>query len=92
MGFDIDLMTEIAKQLGVKLERVDMPFTSLIAGVQQGKIDAVISSMNYIEERTKQVTFKWSFRNELAQKKWLAMRIANHFFMKGANCFLLAQG
>ena len=50
-------MTEIAKEMGVKLEWVDMPFDSLIAGVQQGKIDAVISSMNYTEERAKQVTF-----------------------------------
>ena len=57
VGFDIDLMTEIAKQLGVKLEWVDMPFDSLIAGVQQGKIDAVISAMNYTEERAKEVTF-----------------------------------
>ncbi len=57
VGFDIDLMTEIAKQMGVKLEWVDMPFDSLIAGVQQNKIDAVISGMNYSDERAKQVTF-----------------------------------
>jgi polar amino acid transport system substrate-binding protein len=57
VGFDIDLMTEIAKQLGVKLEWVDMPFDSLIAGVQEKKIDAAISSMNYTDERAKQVTF-----------------------------------
>jgi polar amino acid transport system substrate-binding protein len=57
VGFDIDLMTEIAKQLGVKLEWVDMPFDSLIAGVQQNKIDAAISSINYSDERAKQVTF-----------------------------------
>jgi polar amino acid transport system substrate-binding protein len=57
VGFDIELMTEIAKQLGVKLEWVDMPFDSLIAGVQEKKIDAAISSMNYTEERAKQVTF-----------------------------------
>ncbi len=56
-GFDIDLMTEIAKQMGVKLEWVDMPFDSLIAGVQGNKIDAVISSMNYTDERAKQVAF-----------------------------------
>ena len=33
-GFDIELMTEIAKRLGVTLEWVDMPFDSLIAGVE----------------------------------------------------------
>jgi polar amino acid transport system substrate-binding protein len=56
-GFDIDLMTEIAKRLGVKLEWVDMPFDSLIAGVQEGKIDASISAFNYTEERDKVVDF-----------------------------------
>ncbi len=40
VGFDIDLMTEIAKRLGVELEWVDMPFDSLIAAVQEGKIAA----------------------------------------------------
>jgi polar amino acid transport system substrate-binding protein len=56
-GFDVDLMTEIAKRLGVKLEWVDMPFDSLIAAVQQGKIDASISAFNYSEERDKTIDF-----------------------------------
>jgi polar amino acid transport system substrate-binding protein len=57
VGFDIDLMTEIAKRIGVKLEWVDMPFDSLIAGVQGGKIDASISAFNYTEERDKVIDF-----------------------------------
>ena len=55
IGFDIDLMTEIAKQMGVKLEWVDMPFDSLIAGVQQNKIDAVIS-VDELHRRTRQAS------------------------------------
>ncbi len=57
VGFDIDLMTEIAKRMGVKLEWVDMPFDSLIAGVQEGKIDASISAFNYSEERAQKIDF-----------------------------------
>jgi polar amino acid transport system substrate-binding protein len=57
VGFDIDLMTEIAKRLGVKLEWVDMPFDSLIAAVQEGKIDASISAFNYTEERAQKIDF-----------------------------------
>ena len=57
VGFDIDLMTEIAKRLGVKLEWVDMPFDSLIAAVQEGKIDASISAFNYSAERDKMIDF-----------------------------------
>lgn len=51
IGFDIELMEEIARRMGVKLEWVDMPFDSLIAGVQEGKIDISISAFNYTEER-----------------------------------------
>jgi len=57
VGFDIDLMTEIAKRLGVQVEWVDMPFDSLIAAVQEGKIDASISAFNYSEDRDKMIDF-----------------------------------
>lgn len=57
VGFDVDLMTEIAKRLNVKLEWVDMPFDSLLAAVQEGKIDASISAFNYSEDRDKTIDF-----------------------------------
>ncbi|MDX9991116.1 MAG: ABC transporter substrate-binding protein [Anaerolineales bacterium] len=60
-GFDIELMEEIAKQLGVKVEWVDMPFDSLIAGVQEGKLDASISAFNYTEERDQVVDFSIAY-------------------------------
>ncbi len=56
-GFDIDLMTEIAKRMGVELVWVDMPFDSLVAAVQEGKIDISISCFNYSAERDEQVDF-----------------------------------
>ena len=61
VGFDIDLMTEVAKRLGVKVEWVDMPFDSLIAAVQEGKIDASISGFNYSEERDKMIDFSEAY-------------------------------
>jgi polar amino acid transport system substrate-binding protein len=57
IGFDIELMEEIARRLEVKLEWVDMPFDSLIAAVQEGKIDAAISAFNYSEERDQTIDF-----------------------------------
>jgi polar amino acid transport system substrate-binding protein len=57
VGFDIALMEEIARRLAVKLEWVDMPFDSLIAAVQEGKIDAAISAINYSEARTGMISF-----------------------------------
>ncbi|HEX5941821.1 MAG TPA: transporter substrate-binding domain-containing protein, partial [Anaerolineales bacterium] len=61
VGFDIELMTEIAKRLDVKLEWVDMPFDSLIAAVQEGKIDASISAFNYSEERDQMIDFSEAY-------------------------------
>lgn len=57
VGFDIDLINEIGKRMGVEIELVDMPFDSLIAAVQEGKIDISVSSFNYTEERDKVVDF-----------------------------------
>lgn len=56
-GFDIELINEIAKRMGIKVKIVDMPFDSLIAAVQEGKIDLSISAFNYTEERDKNVDF-----------------------------------
>ena len=57
IGFDIELMTQVAKRMNLTLEWVDMPFDSLIAGVKEGKIDASISAFNYSEERDQEVDF-----------------------------------
>ena len=57
VGFDIELMEEIAKRMGVTLEWQDMPFDSLIAAVQEEKIDMSISCFNYSEERDELVDF-----------------------------------
>lgn len=57
VGFDIDLMNEVAKRMGVTVEWVDMPFDSLIAAVQEGKIDMAVSAFNYSEERDQKIDF-----------------------------------
>jgi len=57
VGFDVDLMNEIGKRMGVKIEWVDMPFDSLIAAVQEGKIDASAAAFNYSEERDQSIDF-----------------------------------
>lgn len=56
-GFDVELMNEIGKRMGVTVEWTDMPFDSLIAAVQEGKIDMTIACLNYDEERDKTVDF-----------------------------------
>ena len=57
VGFDIDVINEIGKRLGVDVEIVDMPFDSLVTAVQENKIDITIAAFNYSEERDEQVDF-----------------------------------
>ena len=57
VGFDIDLMTAIAEDLGYQVEFETAAFDGLIASLQQGKYDAVISAMTITEKRAKSVDF-----------------------------------
>ncbi|HSF83920.1 MAG TPA: ABC transporter substrate-binding protein [Anaerolineales bacterium] len=57
VGFDIDLITEIAKRMGVEVEVKDMAFDALIAAVQEKKVDVVIAAMQSSPERDEKVDF-----------------------------------
>ena len=57
VGFDVDIAKEIAKDLDLELEIVEMEFGSLVTAVKQGKIDMVISGMTPTDERKKEVDF-----------------------------------
>lgn len=62
VGYDMDLIRAIGEKLGVEVEIQDMPFDSLIASVQEGKIDAVIAAMQATAERDEQVDFTIPYR------------------------------
>lgn len=57
VGFDIEIAKQIAKDLGVELEIKDMKFDGLLAALQAGKIDFIVSGMTPTEERKKSVDF-----------------------------------
>lgn len=57
VGFDIAIAEELAKDIGVALEIKDMQFDGLLAALQAGNIDIVISGMTPTEERKKSVDF-----------------------------------
>ncbi len=57
IGFDVDLATLAAKELGVELEIKDMEFSGLIPALQGGKIDMIISGMTRTLARARTVTF-----------------------------------
>ncbi|AHD05521.1 substrate-binding periplasmic protein [Paenibacillus larvae] len=56
-GFDADIAKEIAKKMGLKAEFVSQEFSGMIAGLQAGKFDTVISQMTITEDRQKQMDF-----------------------------------
>jgi His/Glu/Gln/Arg/opine family amino acid ABC transporter permease subunit len=57
VGFDIDLMTAICGELGVKPEFTVVPFDAIISGLNSGKYDCLISSMTITPERAQAVLF-----------------------------------
>lgn len=56
-GFDIDLVREICKEIGVRAEFVVVPFDGIIAGLVSGKYDMIASTFTITPERAKQVAF-----------------------------------
>jgi len=57
IGFDVDLMTEVAKALGVKLEIVQMGFDGLIPALQSKKFDVMAAGVSVTAERKQAVDF-----------------------------------
>lgn len=56
-GFDMELVSEMAKRVGVELEILNMSFDGLIPALKSGKIDLAVSAMSATEERKKVVDF-----------------------------------
>ena len=45
-GFDVDMINEIGKNLGYKIEIIDQSFDGLIPSLKAGKIDIIVSGMS----------------------------------------------
>lgn len=61
VGFDIDLMEAIGKELGYEIVWSNMGFDGLLPALQMKKIDAVIAGMSQTPERQKAVTFSMPY-------------------------------
>ncbi|HSL62558.1 MAG TPA: ABC transporter substrate-binding protein [Desulfotignum sp.] len=61
VGFDMDLIRAVGEKMGKQIKIVDMGFDTLIAGLQAGKIDAVIAAMQASEERREKVDFSITY-------------------------------
>lgn len=57
IGFDVDLMDQLADDMGFKYEIIETEFKGLIGELQSGRADLIISGMTATEERAKSVDF-----------------------------------
>ena len=57
VGFEVDLVNEVAKRLGAEVDIQNIPFNGLFSAVQSGRIDVAISSITITDERLESVSF-----------------------------------
>ncbi|WP_084577007.1 basic amino acid ABC transporter substrate-binding protein [Sporomusa malonica] len=57
VGFDVDLMKAIGKQMGTEVQIVNTAFDGLIPALEGGQIDVIASAMTITDERSKKVNF-----------------------------------
>ena len=57
VGADIDIANEVGKRLGREVQFTNVGFDGIVAALQSGTCDAIISGMNNTPERAKQVDF-----------------------------------
>jgi len=60
-GLDVDIVEAVAKELGVSVKWEDMPFDSLIAAAQTGKIDMVAAAMGLKAERIPKLDYSIAY-------------------------------
>lgn len=61
VGIDVDIAEALAKELGAKLEVVDMEFDSIIPAVDKGEVDFGMAGMTVNDERKEKVDFTSSY-------------------------------
>ena len=57
VGFDVDLMAELAKRAGLQSAMLGMDFTGIVPAVQSGRIDAAVSGMYITPARLEVIDF-----------------------------------
>ena len=63
IGFDIDVINYVAKELGEKIEIKNTPFETLVESLGAKQVDIVIAGMTITEERAEKVLFSKPYYN-----------------------------
>ena len=57
IGFDVEVALRLGAALNARIELVVLPFGGMIAALESGKIDLIISSLNATPERAEKILF-----------------------------------
>jgi polar amino acid transport system substrate-binding protein len=57
MGFDVDIVSALARAMGLELQLVEIPFAELLESVRGGRADLAISGLTMTPERNARVAF-----------------------------------
>ncbi len=57
VGFDIDLVSALAEEVGVEIEFETLEFDGIVAGIGSGRFDIAIAGMTITEEREESIDF-----------------------------------
>ncbi|CAN7456370.1 transporter substrate-binding domain-containing protein [Bosea sp. LjRoot9] len=63
VGYGSDLLVEIVKELGVKVNQLDLPWQGILPGVLAGKFDFVATTVGINEERAKRYAYTMPIAN-----------------------------
>jgi polar amino acid transport system substrate-binding protein len=63
VGFDVDLMNAIAKELGKEVEFKNTEFNGIIASLSSGNVDMAIAAMSVTDQRKEKVDFSIPYTN-----------------------------
>jgi len=61
VGLDVDVCTDIAKDLGVSVEIVPVSVDARIPALQTGRVDIVAAALGYTKERATQIDFSSAY-------------------------------
>jgi polar amino acid transport system substrate-binding protein len=63
VGYGSDILAEVVKALGVKLQQLDLPWQGILPGVLAGKFDFVATTVGINEERAKRYAYTLPIAN-----------------------------
>ena len=92
-GFDVDLINEVAKDMGVTVKIKNVAWNGIIGELNTGKADLIISGMSITPEREKAVAFSEPYFEvgQVVVKRKGDERIKSHEDLKGAGLTIAVQ-